>query len=108
MAYTQHILFLLLSFSSLVTAVGFIQCFEDFKNNPDAIGGVDARGHPTNSAGAVGLTYETCTVLCGSGTESFSWKEFTRLVSSWLLPWLALISELPFDSENYVDDFISG
>jgi len=99
---------LLLFFSSLVAAVNFAQCLEDFKNDPDAVGGVDSKGHPTTPAEAVGLTYNACTVLCGSDPEGFLWKDFAQLFALWLLPWLALISQLPFGSENYADDFISG
>jgi len=104
-----RILLLLLFFSSLVAAANFTQCLEDFRNNdPTTIGGVDSRGHATSPAAAVGLTYETCRVRCGSEAESFRWKEFAQLFSSWLLPWLALISQLPYGSGNYADDFVSG
>jgi hypothetical protein len=103
-----RILFLLLCLSSLVAAANFTQCLEDFRNDPDATGGVDSQGHPANPAEAVGLTYKTCTARCGTGSETFSWRMFAQLFSSWLLPWLALISQLPFGSGNYADDFVSG
>ena len=102
-------LLLLLSFTSLVTAgTNFTQCLEIFKANPNATGGVDSHGGDVSAADAVELKYETCTQLCGAASESFSWREFAQLFSSWLLPWLALISQLPFGSGNHVDDFISG
>jgi hypothetical protein len=44
----------------------------------------------------------------GQVPRSFNWREFAQLFSSWLLPWLALISQLPFGSGNYADDFLSG
>ena len=103
-----RILFLLLLFSSLVAAANFTQCLDDFKNDPGAVGGVDSRGHPTSSAEAVGLTYETCKARCGKSAEIFSWREFAQLFSAWLLPWLALISQLPYGSSSYRDDFISS
>ena len=100
---------LLLFFSSLVAATNFTQCLVDFQNDTNAVGGVDSRGHPVaDPAQAVGFTYETCTQRCGLTSESFNWREFTQLFSSWLLPWLALISQLPFGSGNYLDDFMSG
>jgi len=100
---------LLLLFSSLVAAANFTQCLEDFrKNDPSTIGGVDSRGRPTSPAQAIGLTYKACAALCGLESEKFRWKGFARLFSSWLLPWLALTSQLPFGSGNYLDDFFSG
>jgi hypothetical protein len=103
-----RILFLLLCFFSLVGAVNFTECLEKFRNDPNATGGVDSQGHPTSPAEAVGLTYKTCTARCGTGSETFNWRTFAQLFSSWLLPWLALISQLPFGSGNYADDFVSG
>ena len=102
-----HILFLLL-FSSFVVASNLTQCLQDFANDPNATGGVDSKGQPTSPAEAVGLTYKACTARCGTGPEIFNWRTFAQLFSAWLLPWLALISQLPFGSGNYVDDFISG
>jgi len=101
-------LLLLLFFSSLVAAANFTQCLEDFKQNSSAVGGVDSRGKPVGPTEAVGLTYQTCTARCGAGWENFNWKDFSQLFSSWLLPWLALLSQLPFGSSNYADDFVSG
>ena len=102
--------FFLLLFSSLVAATNFTDCLINFKNNiNNTSGGVDSNGHQTsNLTAVVGLTYETCTAQCGKTAESFDWREFAQLFASWLLPWLALVSQLPFGSGNYEDDFISG
>ena len=105
---STRILLLLLCSSSLVAAANFTQCLEDFKQNSSAVGGVDFRGQPVSPAEAVGLTYETCAAQCGTSWEAFDWKEFTQMFSAWLLPWLALLSQLPFGSSNYADDFVSG
>ena len=100
-----RVVFFLLFVSSLVTAVNFTQCLEDFRNDPNATGGVDYRGLPTSPAQAAGFTYKTCTARCGRDHEVFMWKEFAH---SWLPPWVALISQLPFGSGNHVDDFVSS
>ena len=100
-------LFLLLSFSSLAAAANFAQCLEDFKQDPSAVGGVDFRGQPVSPAEAVGLTYQTCTARCGTDSEPFNWRTFALLFVTWLLPWLALLSQLPFGSDR-VNDFVSG
>jgi len=98
----------LLFFSSLVAAANLTQCLEDFKQNSSAVGGVNSQGQPVSPAEAVGLTYQTCMARCGTDWETFNWREFAQLFSSWLLPWLALLSQLPFGSSNYADDFVSG
>ena len=105
-----RVLLLLLLFSSLVAATNFTQCLETFRGLPNGTeGGVDSSGHPlTSPAEAVGLTYRTCRARCGGDAESFNWREFAQLFASWLLPWLALISQLPFGSASLGDDFISG
>ena len=104
-----RILLLLLFFVSLVAAANFAQCLEEFQKEPDTTGGgVDSRGHPTTPAKAVGLTYRTCKTRCGGSAESFNWREFAQLFSWWILPWLALVGQLPFSSGNYKDGFIAG
>ena len=106
---STRILFVLLFFASLVAAANFTHCLEEFQKEPDTTsGGVNSKGHPVTPANAVGLTYKTCTARCGGSAESFDWRGFAQLFSSWLLPWLALISQLPFGSGNYADDFVSG
>jgi hypothetical protein len=104
---STHILLLLL-FSSLVVAKSLGQCLQDFQKDPGAVGGVDSWGHPTSPAAAVGFTYKACTKQCGSSPMPFVWGDFAQLFPSWLLPWLALISQLPFGSGNYLDDFASS
>ncbi|KAF9783796.1 hypothetical protein BJ322DRAFT_1007586 [Thelephora terrestris] len=104
---TRVLLLLLLFYPFVAAKTNFTQCLIDFRNETGALGGVDYRGNPTSSAQAVGFTYETCTTRCGPQSEAFNWREFTQLFASWLLPWLALISQLPFGSGDYADDFVS-
>ena len=105
---SARIFLLLLFFSSLATATNFTDCLDKFRNDPNATGGVDYRGRPVSPADAVGFTYQTCKHQCGWEAESFDWGQFAQLFSSWLLPWLSLLSQLPFGSGNYLDDFLSG
>ena len=92
-----------------VAATNLTQCLANFRENGTAKGGVDYYGVPvTSSADAVGLTYKTCTRLCGEGQEPFDWSVFSQQFSAWLLPWLALVSQLPFGAENRLDNLISG
>ena len=102
-------LLLLLTLSSLVSAVDFDSCLRVYRNDPNATGGVDSQGHLTaDLTKVVGLTFEACKRYCGPTAYVYSVGELAALFSSWLIPWLALISELPFGSGNYNDDFISG
>ena len=106
---TPIYILLLLFLSSLVVArTNFTRCLEDFRNDLNATGGVDYKGYPTTPAQADGITYKTCKARCGLGSESFDWRKFTQSFATWLLPWLALISQLPFGSGNPVDDLVSS
>ena len=64
-------------------------------------GGVDRNGNPvSNITDAVGITYERCIEWCSSAPENFDFPTFSRKFTAWLLPWLALISQLPFNGSD--------
>ena len=42
------------------------------------------------------ITYRICVERCGGGVGWFIWAKFVDGITSWLLPWIALISQLPF------------
>jgi hypothetical protein len=103
--------FILLSlfFASVASQANFAECLETFRASGNATGGTDWFGRPVNdSKDAVALTYETCNSLCGSDQEAFNWSIFSQQFSAWLLPWLALVSQLPFGAESLFDNLISG
>jgi hypothetical protein len=102
---------LLSFFSLLVTATptNFTQCLDDFRNGNTTEGGTNLYGKPVSDPrDAVGLTYQACKARCGLGQESFDWSIFSQQFSAWLLPWLALVSQLPFGAESHLDNLISG
>ncbi|KAF9786458.1 hypothetical protein BJ322DRAFT_788732 [Thelephora terrestris] len=102
------LLFLSFFFVSVSTSQTFTQCLDTFRANGNATGGTDFFGNPVNdSRDAVGLTYEQCKVSCGTSQEPFSWSVFSQQFSAWLLPWLALVSQLPFGAESRIDNLIS-
>ena len=103
-----HILLLLLAFPSLVVAADFFQCIGDFNHLSNATGGVDPQGRPVSPELAVGLTYEACVGHCGRGPDTSGANMSIFSLSAWLLPWLVLVTRLPFGSANYRDDFVSG
>ena len=71
------------------------------------IGGTNNHGHPVNVSVATALTYEFCVEACGASQEPFNWTVFSQQFSSWLLPWLSLVSQLPFGAIDNLDNLIS-
>ncbi|KAG2151539.1 hypothetical protein DEU56DRAFT_555464 [Suillus clintonianus] len=57
---------------------------------------------------AVGFTYETCISQCGTGTQNPTWANISQQFGAWLLPYLALISQLPFGARHRVDNLMSA
>ncbi|THU93300.1 hypothetical protein K435DRAFT_967362 [Dendrothele bispora CBS 962.96] len=102
------ILVVLLLITSSLASTDFQQCLRDLKaGNNGTEGGRDNRGKEVDVANATAISYDICVKVCGSGPEAFDWSAFSQEFSSWLLPWLALISQLPFGANEKLDNFIS-
>ncbi|KAE9388405.1 hypothetical protein BT96DRAFT_981079 [Gymnopus androsaceus JB14] len=90
-------------------STNFGQCLLDVqagKFGPNA--GVDNFGHPVPDVSqATAIPYEICVIACGRGPEPFSWSDFSNQFSAWLLPWLALLSQLPFGANDNLENLIS-
>lgn len=71
------------------------------------IGGTDNHGNPVNVSVATAITYDLCLKACGPGQEPFSWNIFSQQFGAWLLPWLALVSQLPFGANDNLDNLVS-
>ena len=71
------------------------------------IGGTDNQGHPINVTLATAITYDLCITACGTGPEPFVWSTFSQQFGAWLLPWLALVSQLPFGANDKVHNLDS-
>src|ERR1700676_465688 len=86
-------------------ATDFNKCFNDIRNGVYGTeGGTDINGSPVNVSKAVGISPALCERACGTGPEAFEWVAFSQKFTSWLLPWLALISQLPFGASDGVDN----
>ena len=72
-------------------------------------GKTDNHGNPLSpsTSNATAITYNLCVSQCGAGQEPFQWTVFSQQFSSWLLPWLALISQLPFGANDTPDNLES-
>jgi hypothetical protein len=49
-----------------------------------------------NETGHTQFTYTECVKTCGGGAGVFNWTMFSQNFSAWLLPWVALMFQLPF------------
>ncbi|KAG8817993.1 hypothetical protein FRC19_010965 [Serendipita sp. 401] len=93
--------------SSSNVTVDFTQCQTDILNNPLAFW-VDENGRQTNNRdNAVGTNYETCKAHCGTAPASFHWSSFSPQFTGWLLPFLALTAQLPYQSNGIWHDLMS-
>jgi len=72
-------------------------------------GGTDNHGHPTPLTNVTtAVTYDLCKIACGSGPSSgVSWLTFLDQFGAWVLPWLALVSQLPFGANDKYENLIA-
>jgi hypothetical protein len=96
----------------IVAGLDWTQCFLDIKASANVtnnlVGLLDGNGHPvSNIADATAISYSLCTSACGSG-RNFQWPVLSQDFSSWLLPYLALISQLPFGADDRLDSVMSA
>ncbi|KAF8626965.1 hypothetical protein AX14_011398 [Amanita brunnescens Koide BX004] len=77
-------------------------------NTSNPFGTVDMNGNITTDPNQiVGLTYHGCVKYCGSAPVEFNWSTFSQQFTSWLLPWLALISQLPYGTKDTLSNFLA-
>lgn len=109
--FTSFLLFLLAScllHPVATTAVNFTQCMIDIRHlPPGTLGGLDSNEKPVDIANATAITYDLCISRCGTGSEPISWSGFFQQFGAWLLPWLALISQLPFGARHRSQNLMS-
>ncbi|RPD78553.1 hypothetical protein L226DRAFT_503087 [Lentinus tigrinus ALCF2SS1-7] len=90
-------------------ATDFGQCIQGVRNGTWGTDGVtDNHGNPISSVSqANAVSYGLCVRACGAGPEAFDWPAFYQQFSSWLLPYLALLSQLPFGAESRLSNLTS-
>ena len=104
------VLVLLVSFCVVAFGAGpdFSACLQNVLNSGSLEGTVDTNGNPTTNISLItGLTYDRCVADCGSGPSDFDWPTFSQEFTSWLLPWLALISQLPYGTRDTLSNFLA-
>jgi hypothetical protein len=91
------------SLTCVSAAVNFTQCLVDAKNrygNATIDGLVNNNGEPVPASNATALSYNYCKSECSPRPEPFDWNQFSQQFSQWLLPWLSLLSQLPFGAND--------
>ncbi|KAK7457050.1 hypothetical protein VKT23_010353 [Stygiomarasmius scandens] len=102
------VLFFITAVSPALASTNFSQCLLDLQSGRlGKDGGRDNNGNIVEISRATAISYDLCVSACGSGQEPFNWSAFSQEFSSWLLPWLALTSQLPFGAHDKLDNFIS-
>jgi hypothetical protein len=107
------LLLLMHAAGTVVAAVDFSQCLNDIVQNANVTqnlaGLLNGDGDPvSNLSDATSISYSMCTSHCGTGQEPFQWSVFSQEFSAWLLPNLALISQLPFGAQYRLDNLMSA
>lgn len=47
------------------------------------------------------ITVEGCKEICGTGTQYYPWKKSSATITTWVLPVLGLLLQLPFESNAF-------
>ncbi|PPQ91609.1 hypothetical protein CVT25_012790 [Psilocybe cyanescens] len=81
------------------------QCLANI-NNMTIYGKTDNQGHllSPSTTNATAITYKLCVSQCGNDQQAFQWTVFSQQFGVWLLPWLALISQIPFGANDNLDN----
>ncbi|KAK0484940.1 hypothetical protein IW261DRAFT_1459596 [Armillaria novae-zelandiae] len=112
MSSTKHYLSVwapLLITSAAAASVDFNDCLGRIRSGNYGMDGLlDNDGHPIptdkNASYATAVTLDLCYRACGRGSASFSFPNFARESSAWLVPWLALLSQLPFGANDLFEN----
>jgi hypothetical protein len=79
-----------------VDAINLAQCGDGLRKQQ----GTEWNKTHTEPPPQFNLTYEQCLAHCGSGMGDIDWVRFSETFSSWLLPWIALMFQIPFGAEG--------
>ncbi|OJA16890.1 hypothetical protein AZE42_08508 [Rhizopogon vesiculosus] len=91
----------------------FLEFIRNANQTLNATGLVSATGEQVANVrsdilNATGFTYGACLQACGTQTETPSWGNISQQFGAWLLPYLALISQLPFGARHRVSNLMAA
>jgi hypothetical protein len=94
---------------AVVKTVNLTKYLNDIAATNDFTGLVDGNGNAVSDASnATAISYSKCVSSCGAGQEPFQWFVFSQDFGAWLLPNLALISQLPFGAQYRIVNLMSA
>ncbi|KIK78703.1 hypothetical protein PAXRUDRAFT_163260 [Paxillus rubicundulus Ve08.2h10] len=109
------VILLILIFINCSNAVNFTQCLADVQLLANETQDTSSLRFNNGSQvtvqsifNATALTIDACYSQCGTGQEPFDWETFSQDFAAWLLPYLALISQLPFGARYQVDNLMAA
>ncbi|KAK2465067.1 hypothetical protein APHAL10511_002875 [Amanita phalloides] len=105
-----QLLLVILLLCNLVTSASlrFQKCFWNVLNATSLEGVVYSNGsQATNLTLGTGLAYHRCIADCGAGPSPFDWYTFSTQSTSWLLPLLALIPQIPYGTKDGLSNFLA-
>ena len=79
-------------------AVAFQKCYRTTCSNLVYNGPVQGISASVN---ALLITTAGCKALCGAGKQYYPWEQSSATISSWILPILGLLVQLPFESNAW-------
>ena len=85
-----------LVYLATANAVNLAKCGAKLKEAQD---GVWNATNSTSPAPELHLLYEQCVAECGGGIGDVNLKSFSQSFGAWLLPWIALMFQIPFGAE---------
>ena len=95
----------LLMIATSVVATNFDDCKDKFNNladkTPYLYTGLLYNGAtiPPDQADNF-ISLPGCLKLCGSGVDYYHWKDVSRTITTWVLPVVGLLLQLPFESNQ--------
>lgn len=96
----------LLTIATSVVATNFDECKDKLKNltdkTPYLYTGLLYNGAtiPPDQADNF-ISLPGCLKLCGSGVDYYHWKDVSRTITTWVLPVVGLLLQLPFESNQF-------
>ncbi|ESK91581.1 hypothetical protein Moror_2499 [Moniliophthora roreri MCA 2997] len=108
--------FISLSTNAVIASTNFSLCLAEIIQNNNNTSSpwfnklLDHNGVPVplnDTSRGKSISYKTCVDACGHGQERFQWSTFSQEFSAWLLPYLALLSQLPFGAQDKLENLSS-